>query len=54
MTSKSTSKATGTSKPMTVSDAARIQSVTAKASGGSVSKGSFPARAMSAATKNAK
>lgn len=42
MTSKSTSKATGTSKPMTISDAARIQSATAKATGGNVTKGSFP------------
>lgn len=54
MTSKSPSKATGTSKPMTVSDAARIQSATAKTNGGNVSKGSFPARAMSAATKSTK
>jgi len=52
MTSKISAKAT--SKPMTVSDAGRIQSATAKATGGNVSKGSFPARAMSAATKNAK
>lgn len=54
MTNKSTAKTTGTSKPMTVSDAARIQSATAKTNGGNVSKGSFPARAMSAATKTAK
>lgn len=54
MTNKSTAKTTGTSKPMTVDAAARIQSATAKTNGGNVAKGSFPARAMSAATKNAK
>lgn len=54
MTSKSTAKTTGNGKPMTVADAARIQSATAKATGGNVTKGSFPARAMSAATKTAK
>lgn len=39
--------------PMTQQAASRIQAATAKANGGIVSKGSFPARAMSAATKNA-
>lgn len=54
MTNKSASKTTGSSKPMTVDAAARIQSATAKNTGGNVAKGSFPARAMSAATKTAK
>ena len=41
----------GKSTPMTVSRAAAIQSAGAKAGGGQVSKGSFSARAMSAATR---
>lgn len=40
--------------PMTATAAARIQSATAKNSGGAVAKGSFAARAQSAATKGAK
>jgi hypothetical protein len=36
---------------MTPASAARIQSATAKSNGGSVSKGSFAARATSAAAK---
>ncbi len=39
---------------MSTPAAARIQSSTAKASGGTVSKGSFAARATSAAAKNSK
>ena len=37
---------------MTPAAAARIQSATAKANGGTVSKGSFSSRASSAAAKN--
>jgi len=37
---------------MTLKAAARIQSATAKANGGKVSKGSFASRAQSAAAKN--
>ena len=37
--------------PMTTKAASRIQSSTAKASGGKVAKGSFAARAQSAAAK---
>ena len=40
--------------PMTGTAAARIQSATAKTNGGSVSKGSFAARAQSAAAKGGK
>lgn len=40
--------------PMTSSDAARIQSSTAKANGGQVPSGSFSSRAQSAAAKNGK
>lgn len=40
------------SKPMTKAAAARIQSVTAKANGGMVPKGSFAAKATSVASKN--
>lgn len=54
LTMNTKTKSTGTSKPMTVRDAARIQSATAKTNGGTVAKHSFPARAMGAATKNAK
>lgn len=39
--------------PMSAQAAARIQSATAKASGGQVAKGSFAARAQSAAAKTA-
>ena len=39
---------------MTPEAAARIQSLTAKQSGGKVSKGSFAARAQSAASKSSK
>lgn len=52
MTTKSShSKAPAT--PMTPAAAARIQSVTAKANGGAVQKGSFAARAIRAGAKNA-
>lgn len=40
--------------PMTGTAAARIQSATAKANGGAVAKGSFAARAQSAAAKGGK
>ena len=40
------------SKKMTSSDASRIQSSTAKSSGGTVAKGSFSSRAQSAGAKN--
>jgi|AntRauTorckE6833_2_1112554.scaffolds.fasta_scaffold55916_1 hypothetical protein len=39
------------SKPMTAADVARIQSATAKQSGGKVSKGSFVARAQRTVAK---
>lgn len=39
---------------MTSKAAGRIQTATANANGGKVSKGSFPARAQSAAAKNGK
>jgi hypothetical protein len=42
------------SKKMTTSAAARIQSATAKGNGKCVTKGSFAAKAQSAAAKNAK
>lgn len=51
MTSKSNAKST---TPMTPQAAQRIQSATAKAGDGTVPKGSFAARAASAATKNSK
>lgn len=38
--------------PMTPAAAARIQSATAKQTGGQVPKGSFPAKAQKAAAKN--
>ncbi len=41
------------STPMTSAAAARIQSATARSSGGQVAKGSFAARAQSAAAQNA-
>ena len=44
----------GSQTPMSSSAAARVQSSNAKASGGAVSKGSFAARAQSAAAKNSK
>lgn len=40
-------------KPMTKSDASRIQSTEAQANGGAVAKGSFAARAQSAADRAA-
>lgn len=40
------------SNKMSVARAAKIQSVTAKANGGKVPKGSFSSRATSAAAKN--
>lgn len=42
------------SKSMTQAAAARIQSVTAKANGGSAPKGSFAARAQSTAAANSR
>lgn len=42
------------STPMTPPAAARIQSSQAKANGGQTTKGSFAARAQSAAAKNSK
>lgn len=42
------------STPMTIDAAARIQSATAKANAGNVSKGSFAARAQSSAAKGGK
>jgi len=42
----------GRGTPMTPAAAARIQSATARASGGQVAKSSFAARAQSAAAKN--
>lgn len=39
-------------KPMTAEAAARIQSVSAKKNGGKVDKGTFSARAQSAAAEN--
>lgn len=45
---------TTTSKPMTTTAAARIQSATAKTHGGQVAKGSFAARAQSSAAKGQK
>lgn len=53
MTTKSTTPAANPT-PMTTTAAARIQSATAKSSGGTVSKGSFAARATSAAAKGGK
>lgn len=38
--------------PMTTDAARRIQSTTAKANGGKITKGSFAAKALSAAAKN--
>jgi hypothetical protein len=40
--------------PMTLKDAARIQSAEAKKNGGMVPKGSFASRAQRAAAKNSK
>lgn len=51
--SKPKSTTSTTITPMTQTAAARIQSSTAKANGGQVPAGSFAARAMSAAAKNA-
>ena len=41
-------------KSMTTKAAARVQSSTAKNSGGKVAKGSFASRALSAAAKNSR
>lgn len=46
--------AKGSKTPMTPTAAARIEAANAKANGGKVSKGSFPARAKAAAAKNGK
>ena len=55
MTKKSSgSNSTTPATAMTATAAARIQGATAKANGGVVSKGSFAARAMSAAAKGGK
>lgn len=51
MSQQSSSGSQGQS-PMTSAAAARIQSATAKAGGGRVAKGSFAARAQSAAARN--
>ena len=48
------SRTTTTRTPMTATAAARIQSATAKANGGSVPKGSFAANAQSVAAKGSK
>lgn len=53
MTTK-TSTPAAASTPMTQTAASRIQAATARASGGSVAKGSFAARAQSAAAKGGK
>ncbi|MBF0250389.1 MAG: hypothetical protein HQL35_07165 [Alphaproteobacteria bacterium] len=53
MSAKSSSKGSGRTQ-MTKADAGRIQSATAKANGGQVSKGSFSSRASSAAARNGK
>lgn len=53
MTSKTTIPA-APSSPMTQTAASRIQSATARSSGGTVAKGSFTARAQSAAAKGGK
>lgn len=44
----------GSKSPMMPKDAARIQGAEAKANGGGVAKGSFAARAQTAAAKNGK
>ena len=49
-----TSTPTGPASPMTPAAASRIQGATAKGNGGGVSKGSFAARAQSAAAKGGK
>jgi hypothetical protein len=41
-------------RKMTPGDASRIQSITAKKSGGSIPKGTFPPRAQKAAVRNTK
>lgn len=53
MTSK-TSTPAAPSTPMTQTAASRIQSATARTTGGTVAKGSFSARAQSAAAKGGK
>lgn len=52
--SKKTSAPASARTPMTAEAAARIQSATSKANGGSVPKGSFAATAQSAAAKGGK
>jgi len=47
------SKNSGSPKPMTQTDASRIQGAEARAKGGKVESGSFPARAQGAAARNA-
>ena len=49
-----TSTPAAPASPMTPAAASRIQGVTAKGNGGGVAKGSFPARAQSAAAKGGK
>lgn len=53
MASKTSAPST-TRSPMTAAAAARIQSATAKATGGVVAKGSFAARAQSTVAKSGK
>jgi hypothetical protein len=53
MTTKKFTPSTATT-PMTQTAASRIQSATAKANSGNVAKGSFAARAESAAAKGGK
>lgn len=53
MTTK-TSTPAAPSTPMTQTAASRIQAATARTSGGTVAKGSFAARAQSAAAKGGK
>lgn len=48
------SPTTAPASPMTPAAASRIQGATAKGNGGGVAKGSFPARAQSAAAKGGK
>ena len=52
--SKSSNPKAPTTASMTKSDAARIQSVSAKSQGGGVAKGSFSSRATRAAARNSK
>ncbi len=54
MNTKTSTPPVGTGSPMTPAAASRIQGATAKSNGGSVAKGSFAARAQSAAAKGGK